>query len=129
MTLTQDHSHFCPGCNARFCQCAADDGYDDHLDNSYTDGYDACIVDGFDNRPTRFAPSLWRGTDVTAWLEGFDDAGAGLPCAVRSPQRYTALLRSLESYETTCSTDPSRIRADARGHADGDDGLHSSPPL
>ncbi|OZC02397.1 hypothetical protein [Rubricoccus marinus] len=95
MTPTQDPSHFCPGCSARFCQCSTADGYDDHLDASYADGYDACVVDGFENRPTRFPPALWRGVDVAAWLGGFDDAGAGLPCAVRSPERYTAVLQAL----------------------------------
>ncbi len=39
------------------------------------------------------------GHDLEAYLDGFDDAGSGLPSAVEDPERHAAYVAALEAYE------------------------------
>ena len=89
-----DPSDFCPGCNARFCECPPD-GYEDALDDAaYQAGRAACQLAGYDERPTP-VPSHWADPHAEAWFEGFDDAGCGLASRVEDPAAHAVGVRAL----------------------------------
>ena len=89
-----DPSDFCPGCNARSCECPPA-GYEDAMDDAaYQAGYDDCHEIGYDQRPTPMR-SRWADPCTQAWYEGFDDAGAGLSSRVEDPAAHTVGVRAL----------------------------------
>ena len=89
-----DPSDFCPGCNARFCECPPD-GYEDALsDAAYQAGYDDCVELGYSARPTPTA-SVWLDPHADAYYRGFDDAGCGLASEVEDPAAHAVGVRAL----------------------------------
>ena len=97
-TYISDPSDFCPGCNARFCECPPP-GYEDVIDDAaYQAGYDDCLDIGYDQRPTPM-PSRWADPCTAAYYRGFDDAGAGLPSEVEDPSAHAACARALDGGE------------------------------
>jgi len=53
--------------------------------------------------------------DLDAYLEGFDDAGAGLPSAVAEPARHAHAVAALDAYDPTQA--PPRIQPQSRRRA------------
>ncbi len=69
---------WCPGCSALRCVCPPEDFEEVVYEHDYALGHDHGLADGPDNRPTLD----WldnAGLYPEAYLDGYDDACAGLP--------------------------------------------------
>ena len=78
--LLTDPSDFCPGCNARFCECPPSWLDDALYDDAYDAGFAAAQEAGLGSRPVP-TPSFWADTHAQAWHQGFD-AGSRLPSSI-----------------------------------------------
>lgn len=71
-------SDYCAGCNATRCCCPDPAHLDAQIERSYTLGHEHGAADGPEHRPTRRWP-IDAGLDPTSYLEGYDEACAGVP--------------------------------------------------
>lgn len=70
---------YCPGCNRSFCACPSDAALALREGWTYELGHSHGEADGPENRPTR-RWLLNAGLDPAPYLEGYDDACAGVAC-------------------------------------------------